>query len=114
LIAFAHPALAQEGDRALGETVFRKCLACHRIDTPDNLTGPNLQHIIGRPAGAVKEYKYSPAMQAKAAEGWIWTEDNLKAYLAEPQHVVPGTKMAFPGLKKPEELSNLIAFLKTK
>jgi cytochrome c len=53
-------------------------------------------------------------MQAKAAEGWIWTEDNLKAYLAEPQHVVPGTKMAFPGLKKPEELSNLIAFLKTK
>ena len=52
------------------------------------------------------------AMSAKGAEGLVWTEETLAAYLADPKKYVPGTKMAFAGLKKPEDLTNLIAYLK--
>jgi cytochrome c len=52
-------------------------------------------------------------MLAKAAEGVVWDEATLTAYLPDPKAFVPGTKMVFPGLKKPEEVTDLIAFLKT-
>jgi len=107
------PALAQEDDPVKGRAVFKKCFACHRVETPTNLVGPHLQGIVGRPAAAVPEYNYSPAMQARRQGGLMWSEANLAAYLADPQAIVPGTKMVFPGLKKPDEIANLIAFLKT-
>jgi cytochrome c len=107
------PALAQEGDPVKGKAVFKKCLACHRVETPTNLVGPHLQGVVGRKAATVAEYNYSPVMQARREGGLVWSEANLAAYLADPQAIVPGTKMVFPGLKKPDEIANLIAFLKT-
>jgi cytochrome c len=111
-IALAPGALAQAPDPVKGEAIFKRCLACHRIETPTNLVGPHLQAIVGRPAASIEGYSYSPAMLAKAKEGLVWTEDSLAAYLTDPKTVVPGGKMAFPGIKKPDELADLIAYLK--
>ena len=109
---FTLPALAQEGDPAAGEKVFNKCKACHQIG-PDakNLVGPMLTGIVGREIASVEGFKYSDAMVEKKAEGFVWTEDNLTAYLENPKKFIPGNKMTFPGLKKPEERANVIAYL---
>ena len=55
---------------------------------------------------------YSKAMKAKGEEGLVWNEETLSAYLERPAALVKGTNMAFPGLKKPEDRANLIAYLK--
>ncbi len=110
-VAFAVPAHA-EGDAAAGEKVFAKCKACHEVEKGVNKVGPTLKGIVGRKAASVADYKYSDAMLAKGTEGLVWTEENLTAYLPDPKKYVPGTKMAFAGLKKPEEVANLIAYLK--
>lgn len=111
-ILFAVPAHA-EGDAEAGAKVFNQCKACHDVEKGVNKVGPTLKGVIGRKAASVADYKYSEAMAAKGAEGLVWTEENLLTYLANPKAFVPKTKMAFAGLKKPEDEVNLIAFLKT-
>jgi cytochrome c len=101
-------------DAEKGAIVFKKCMVCHTIEGTAKKLGPSLQGIVGRKAASVEGYKYSDAMLTKAAEGVIWDEATLTAYLPDPKKFVPGTKMAFPGLKNPEDVANLIAFLKTK
>src|SRR5687768_1354900 len=101
-------------DAEKGAIVFKKCMVCHTIEGTAKKLGPSLQGIVGRKAASVEGYKYSDAMLAKAAEGVIWDEATLATYLPDPKSFVPGTKMVFPGLKKPEDVTNLIAFLKTK
>jgi len=110
-VLFAVPAHA-EGDAAAGEKVFAKCKACHEVEKGVNKVGPTLKGVVGRPAASVPDYKYSEAMLAKGAEGLVWTEENLTAYLPDPKAYVPKTKMAFAGLKKPEDVANIIAYLK--
>lgn len=107
------PALA-EGDAAKGEKVFLKCKACHDVDQGVNKIGPTLKGLIGRKAASVADYKYSDAMIAKGTEGVVWDETTLTTYLPDPKAFVPKTKMAFAGLKKPEEVADVIAYLKTK
>jgi cytochrome c len=109
---FVVPAHA-EGDAAAGAKVFNQCKACHDVEKGVNKVGPTLKGVVGRKAASVADYKYSEAMTAKGAEGLVWDEANLIAYLANPKAFVPKTKMAFGGLKKPEDEANLIAFLKT-
>ena len=101
-------------DAEKGAIVFKKCMVCHTIEGTAKKLGPSLKGIVGRKAASVEGYKYSDAMLAKAAEGVIWDEATLAAYLPDPKGYVPGTKMIFPGLKKPEDVANVIAFLKTK
>ena len=101
-------------DAEKGAKVFKKCMACHTAEDTTNKVGPSLKGIVGRKAASVEGYKYSDAMLAKAAEGVIWDEATLAAYLPDPKSFVPGTKMTFPGLKNPEDVANVIAFLKTK
>lgn len=110
-VLFAAPAHA-EGDAAAGEKVFVKCKACHENEKGVNKVGPTLKGVVGRPAASVPDYKYSEAMAAKGAEGVVWDEATLAAYLPDPKAFVPKTKMAFPGLKKPEDVANVIAYLK--
>jgi len=110
-VLFAVPAHA-DGDAAAGEKVFAKCKACHENEKGVNKVGPTLKGVVGRPAASVPDYKYSEAMLAKGAEGLVWTEENLTAYLPDPKAFVPKTKMAFAGLKKPEDVANVIAYLK--
>lgn len=113
LAAMSLPALA-DADAAKGEKVFVKCKACHDVDKGINKVGPTLKGVIGRPAASVADYKYSEGMIAKGKEGVVWDDATLTAYLPDPKAFVPKTKMAFAGLKKPEDIADLIAFLKTK
>jgi cytochrome c len=110
-VLFAAPALA-DGDAAKGEKVFAKCKACHEVEKGVNKVGPTLKGVVGRKAAAVEGYKYSEAMIAKGAEGIVWDEATLNTYLPDPKGFVPKTKMAFAGLKKPEEVADVIAYLK--
>jgi cytochrome c len=101
------PAMAQDAEE--GEKVFKKCQACHVVDKEQNRVGPHLVGIIGRKAGAVEGFKYSDAMKES---GKVWDEATIDAYLADPKGYIPKNKMAFAGLKKPEERAAVIAYLK--
>jgi len=101
-----------EGDAANGEKVFKRCQACHVVNAEQNRVGPYLKGVFGRPAGHIEGFKYSEAMAEKGKEGLVWDEANLDKYLADPKGYIPKNKMAFPGLKKPEERADVIAFLK--
>jgi cytochrome c len=104
----AAPAWAQ-GDPAQGEKVFARCKTCHEVAKPQNKIGPHLIGLFGRKAGGVEGFKYSEAM---AGSGKVWDETTLASYLKDPKGDMPGNKMAFPGLKKEDELANVIAYLK--
>ena len=109
----ATPAFA-DGDAAAGEKVFIKCKACHENEQGVNKIGPTLKGVVGRKGASVEGYAYSDGAKAKAAEGLVWDEATLAAYLPDPRAYVPGTKMAFAGLKSPQEVADVIAYLKTK
>ncbi len=104
-------ALAQ--DVAAGEAVFKKCAACHAADSKTNKVGPHLGDLIGRTAGTVEGFNYSKAMKDAGAAGLVWDDASLAEYLVAPKAKVPGTKMVFAGLKKPDEVQNVIAYLKS-
>ena len=111
LAAMATTTLAQaEGDAEKGKTVFKKCLACHDVVPGKVKVGPSLNGIVGRKAGTVEGFKYSPAM---VAYGVTWDESTLDTYLTKPKSVVPGTKMVFVGLPKDADRADVIAYLKT-
>ena len=95
-----------------GQTVFKKCMACHSAIDAKNKVGPSLMGIVGRKVGSIAGYKYSPALVAFAAPAKVWDEATLTAYLANPKAVIPKGKMAFAGLKKPEDVAAVIAYLK--
>ena len=101
-----------DGDAVAGAKVFKKCAACHVATEAKNRVGPHLVDIVDRPMASVEGYKYSKAMTEYAAEVPTWTEEALDAYLRDPRGVVKGTKMAFAGLKKDDEVANVIAYLK--
>jgi cytochrome c len=105
---------ASAQDAAEGQKVFTKCMTCHTAEDATNKIGPSLKGIVGRKAASVEGYKYSPAMLAKGAAGVVWDEATLTTYLPDPKAFVPGTKMTFPGLKNPQDVANVIAYLKTK
>ena len=67
----------------------------------------------GRKAAALPDFAYSDAMKAKAADGLVWDDANFTAYMTDPKGFIPKNKMAFAGLKKPEDVANLLAYLKT-
>lgn len=104
-IAVSGGALA---DAVKGKKVFAKCKACHEVATPNNKVGPSLKGVFGRKAGSIEGFAYSDAMKSS---GITWGEDTLKPYLADPKAVVPGTKMSFVGLKKEEEVEDVIDYL---
>ncbi len=108
--AVALNATAHAGDPVAGEKVFAKCKICHAIGPgATNKVGPELNGVVGRPAGSVPDYNYS---QANKGSGIVWSEEELTLYLHDPRGVVPGTKMTFVGLKKDEDVADVIAYLK--
>lgn len=100
-----------DGDAAKGAKVFKKCGACHTATEAKNKVGPHLVDIIDRPIASVEGFKYSKQMTDHAAEVPTWTVEALEAYLRDPKGVVKGTKMAFAGLKKDDEVEDVIAYL---
>lgn len=102
----------QAQDAAAGEKVFTKCKVCHIADEDKNKVGPSLNGVIGRTAGTHPDFKYSEAMIAAGKSGVVWDESTLTTYLHDPRGMVKGSKMVFPGLKKDEDVANVIAYLK--
>lgn len=105
----AGPARAQDAEA--GKKVFNQCRACHVVDKETNRVGPHLVGLIGRKSGSVEGFKYSEALQNA---GVTWDEENLSKYLKDPKGFIPGNKMAFAGVRKDDDLNNLIAYLKAE
>lgn len=109
--ALAAPGFA-EGDADKGEKVFKKCKACHAVgEDAKNKVGPQLNGIVGAAAGQVADFKYSDALTTMAADGLVWDEDSLAAFLTKPKEFMKGTKMSFAGLRKEKDVANVIAYL---
>jgi cytochrome c len=99
-----------EGDAEAGAKVFAQCSACHAVGaSAQNNIGPVLNGVVGRAAGTYPGYRYSSAMKRS---GLSWDEGTLTRYLRAPEQVLPGTKMAFPGIASDTDLANVIAYLK--
>lgn len=108
-LAFVSSACAAE-DVSAGAKVFAQCSACHAVgEGAQNSVGPVLNGVVGRPAGTYPGYRYSSAMRKS---GLTWDEATLSKYLRAPDKVLPGTKMAFPGVASDADLAAVIAFLK--
>ena len=100
-------ALAQ--DAAAGKTSFNKCLACHAIgEDAKNKVGPQLNGLDGRKSGTAPDYNYS---DANKNSGITWSEAEFKDYIKDPKAKIPGTKMAFAGIKNEKEANDLWAYI---
>ncbi len=103
--------LLAEADADKGQSVAKKCVACHSFEQGGvNKVGPNLHGIVGQDIGSVDGFAYSDAMASK--EGG-WSYESLDAYLANPKGYLPGTKMAFAGIKKADQRADLILYLRS-
>jgi cytochrome c len=109
-LAVAH---AADGDAARGERAFQRCYACHSVDPNETakLQGPSLYRIIGRPAASIAGFDYSDAMREKAASGLVWDPATLERYIADPEALVPGTRMSVPPLREEQERADIVAYL---
>jgi len=102
-------ALLASADVAKGQNIAKACAACHSFDKGGpNKVGPNLYNVVGGKKGHIDSFSYSSALMAK---GGTWSYDSLNHFLYKPKDYIPGTKMSYSGLKKPEERAALIAYL---
>ena len=107
-VSFATSAYAQ--DVAAGEKSFNKCRACHQVgETAKNTVGPVLNGLFGRKSGTIEGYNYT---EANKNSGITWDDAVFAEYIKDPKAKIPGTKMAFAGIKKEDEIKDLTAFLK--
>jgi cytochrome c len=102
--------MAKAQDLAAGEQSFRKCLPCHAVG-PDarHKVGPLLNGLEGRKSGTIDGYNYSEANKKAAI---VWDAETFKVYIQNPMARIPGTKMAFAGIRNETEIANLWAYLK--
>ena len=111
LAASAFTEARAAGNAAAGEKTAAICRACHQMGPgAKNAIGPVLNGVVGRKAGTYPGYDYSTANKNS---GIVWTPEELDKYLVNPQKVVPGTKMIFPGLPSQQDRQNVIAYLET-
>jgi len=108
-----HQALAEDdavstaSAYARGELIYERCAACHSLAT--DRTGPRHCGLIGRRAGSIPGFAYSPAMRKSKI---VWTEANLDRFLKAPLQMVPGTAMGYDGIKDDRERGDLISYLR--
>src|SRR6266545_8066279 len=110
LIILPYRAMAQPGDAARGERMYRACVACHSLEPNRNMTGPSLAEVWNRKAGGLPSFpRYSAALKSA---GLIWNDATLDEWLKDPQHFIPGNTMTFPGIRNAQQRADLLAFLK--
>ncbi|EGG06549.1 uncharacterized protein MELLADRAFT_106453 [Melampsora larici-populina 98AG31] len=99
------------GDASAGAGLFKtRCAQCHTLGKGEpHKVGPNLHGLFGRKTGQAAGYGYT---EANIKKGVTWNEETLMVYLLDPKKYIPGTKMAFAGLKKEKDRANIIAYLK--
>ena len=95
----------RQGDVLRGQQLYQGCMGCHSLD--DNDVGPMHRGVVGRRAGSVPDYAYSVALKSA---GFIWNAERLDHWLANPQTLVPGTKMYYT-VPDAQDRADLIAFL---
>lgn len=106
------PTATVEPTAAMGEQVFKRCVACHTIDKGGaNGIGPNLHGVVGRPVASHAGFSYSSAMKAK---GGVWDVAALDNYLEAPMKALPGTRMAFAGVYDPADRKALLLYLEAQ
>lgn len=104
--------LLAAADPAQGAKVSKMCAACHTFEKGGaNRVGPNLSGIVGATKAASPGFAYSDALKAR---GGTWTVSELNEFLWNPKKTVPGTKMAFAGLKKPEDRAAVVKWLQSQ
>ncbi len=107
LLGMMSTAVAQ--DAANGEKIFGQCRACHQVgETAKNSIGPVLNGLFGRKSGSVEGYNYTPANRDS---GIVWDEASFSEYINDPRARIPGTKMAYAGIKDEVRIKDLIAYL---
>ena len=108
--SFSTMAFAQDaGDPVAGKAVFARCAICHKAaKDAGNGLGPNLFGVAGRKAASLPDFEYSGPLKAA---GITWTNDKLAQWVAGPAKMVPGTKMAFPGITSKADIRNVVAYL---
>ena len=110
MLTVPYAALAESGDPARGERMYRACAPCHALEPDRNMTGPSLAEVWNRNAGSLPSFpRFSPALRSS---GIIWTDDTLDAWIRDPQHFIPGNTMTFAGMKDARQRADLLAFLK--
>jgi len=110
LVAAAVNTALADGDAARGEKRFEECAACHSVERGSNGIGPSLHGVFGRKAGAIPEFRYSPALRRS---GITWTRESLDSYIADPQKAVPANRMPYAGMLGAADRADLIAYLET-
>ena len=111
LIALCGSAPAYAADAGAGQSSFNKiCANCHTDRPNKNNIGPTLFGLIGRRSGSAPGFSYSDAMKNA---GVTWDESTLSRYLADPKAFIPGNKMPYAGVKKPDERQDIITYLST-
>lgn len=102
---------AERARAAAGEILFaQKCRICHSPDPETPSYGPPLVNVVGRAAGSYPDYDYSIALEAS---GIVWTPEALRAWMANNDGFMPGTKMRHVGVTDYAEQDFLIAYLES-
>lgn len=101
--------LMKLADVERGAKIFKKCASCHNINKGEGAkVGPNLYGVFGRAKGSMSGFAYSDGLKTK---GGVWDRDSINQFITKPKDYISGTKMAFPGLKKPQERADVILYL---
>jgi cytochrome c len=98
---------AAAADAEHGKELYAACAACHS-ERPDAL-GPSLKSVYGRKSAALEDYRYSGPMKRA---NLVWDDDNLRAYIVDPQGKIKGNRMPFGGVNNPKDVDDIVAYLK--
>ena len=104
--------LMKTADAERGAKIFKKCASCHNAGKGEGAkVGPGLYGVVGRAKGVFAGFSYSDVLKAK---GGVWDRASINQFITKPKDYLPGTKMAFAGLKKPQDRADVILYLERK